>query len=362
MSLVGVKYLVAVATAAVAVAGFLGWASVNTTGKAASVPAADGSCANPGRSTPVLFVPGMGSKPSEFTSGGSASLASAVGRLPHVKVSYFDYHSYDLEWVTDPHIGPALARNIACLADKSLALGGPGKVVVIAHSMGGLALRDASAEMVAGRSVGSRVGLAVTVATPNDGSWVEGVVTSASDDQNGPGGRLGRLVIDRLMLAARTACTDRARDPRAVAGLVASCGLLLAPGSPAARAMTPGSAQLAALPPLPLSIPLYAVAGSIHLVATLGGLSASLPVDLGDLLVQRSSALAEAGHPGPGSGSFTDTCNENVSALLSDPGVLGRVGCEHGELLYAAPVINRIRGAVDTYLGRAPAQLPRGHR
>ncbi len=362
MSLAGVKYLVALATAAAAVAAVLGLVSVTTTAKVAAVPAADGSCANPGRATPVLFVPGMGAKPSEFTSGGSASLASAVGRLPGVKVSFFDYHSYDLEWVTDPHIGPALARNIACLADKSVALGGPGKVVVIAHSMGGLALRDAAAQVVAGRSVGSRVGLAVTVATPNDGSWVEGVVTSASDDQSGTGGSVGRLVIDRLMLAARTACTDRAQDPRAVAGLIASCGLLLAPGSPAARAMAPGSAQLAALPPLPTSIPLYAVAGNIHLVARLGGLSATLPVDLGDLLVQPSSALAEAGHPGPGSGSFTDSCSENVSGLLSDPGALSRVGCEHGELLYAAPVINVVRGAVDSYLDSASAQVPRRHQ
>jgi triacylglycerol lipase len=360
VNLVGVKYLAALATAAAVVAAILLWSSATASGKVGAVPAADGSCANPGRATPVLFVPGMGSRPSEFTSGGSASLASAVGRLPNVRISYFDYHSYDLEWVTDPHIGPALARTIACLGDKSQALGGPGTVVVIAHSMGGLALRDAAAQVVAGRTVASRVGLAVTVATPNDGSWVEGVVTSL-DDQSGLGGGAARLVIDRLVTAARTACTGRAQDPKALAGLAASCGLLLSPGSPAARAMAPGSPELAGLPPLPRSVPVFAVAGSIHLTAALGGMSLSLPLDLGDLLVQPSSALAEAGQGSPGSGSFTDSCSQNVSDLVSDPLALGRVGCEHGELLYAAPVIQRIQGAVDAYLDRAPAHPPGQH-
>jgi hypothetical protein len=353
--LVGVKYLVALAGAAVVVAAVLLGASFATSRKVAAIPAADGSCATPGRATPVLFVPGMGSQPTKFTTGGSASLASAVGRLPHVRISYFDYHSYDLDWVTDPHIGPALARTIACLGDKSQVLGGPGKVVVIAHSMGGLALRDAAAQVVAGRSVASRLGLAVTVATPNDGSWVEGVVTSAFGDPNATGHGIERLVVDRLLLAARSACASRAQNPKALAGLAGSCGLLLSPGSPAARAMAPGSAQLAALPPLPQSIPVFAVAGSIRLVAGLGGISAELPVDLGDLLVQQSSALAEAGRGGPGSGSFTDTCSENISRLLSDPAALSRVECEHGELLFAAPVGQGIQGAVGAYLDSTPA-------
>jgi hypothetical protein len=98
----------------------------------------------------------------------------------------------------------------------------------------------------------------------------------------------------------------------------------------------------------------FAVAGSIRLVAGLGSISAALPVDLGDLLVRPSSALAEAGRTGPGSGSFTDTCSENISRLLSDPAALSRVGCEHGELLFAAPVRQGIEGAVGAYLASPP--------
>jgi hypothetical protein len=372
----GVKYLVGLAVAGLLVAAVAWGATKGTARSAASIPAADGSCPNPGRATPVLLVPGIGAKPSEFSASGASSLASTVGRLPDVKISYFDYYPYSLEWVTDAHIGPALGRMISCLADKSAAQGGPGKVVVITHSMGGLALRDAAAEEVTGRPVASRLGLAVTIATPNDGSWVEGDLTSASTDQSGTGAAMMRMLVQQLAAATRVICageTAGASGPSAdpggttdpvgqtpdaspVAGLLASCGLLAAPDSPAARAMTPGSPQLAALPPLPQSIPVFAVAGDIDLRVSVAGVNANLPVNLGDLLVQPASALAEAGRSGPGAGSFVDTCDENLRGALSDPSQLGRVSCEHGQLLYARPVIDRVQQAVAAYLaslGRA---------
>jgi len=313
-------------------------------------PSADARCPDPGRATPIVFVHGLGSQPSDFTRYARTGVASTLAALPGVAVSYFDYHAYSFDWVTNSHIGPGLAADIACLADTSRANGGPGQVVVVAHSMGGLALREAAVETVGGRSIASRIGLAVTIATPNTGSWIEGVAAGAlrGVDPASPAG----LAAKAIEAAMRHACTSPPGEG-APAGLIEACGLLASAQSPAGRALVPGSPQLAALAPLPVAVPLFAVAGDIHLTSpavTIGplSLSVSLPAEVGDLLVKPDSALAEQGHTGPYSGTFTDSCTQSVAAAISAQ--LASASCEHGDLLYDPKVSATVSADVSRYL------------
>ena len=92
-------------------------------------------------------------------------------------VTPFDYYSTAHQatgWVTDPAIGAALATDITCLASASAAQGGPGEVIIVAHSMGGLAVRCAVDQACVGQghkaANADQIGLVVTLGTPNLGS------------------------------------------------------------------------------------------------------------------------------------------------------------------------------------------------
>jgi triacylglycerol lipase len=270
--------------------------------------------------------------------------------MPGIAASYFNYASVSTQWVTNPAIGPALARDIACLADSSAAGGGPGRVIVIAHSMGGLALRQAASDTVGREGVASRIGLAVTVATPNLGSWIDGLVGGRSASA---GADLGLL--RRFVATAGRVCSVASPQSGTGGALQQVCSLVTAPFSPAAQAMVPGSAQLAALPVLPASLPVFAVAGDITLTSGVGPLAnVALPVRVGDLLVYPQSALAEANPSGPGGGSYTADCTMAVSQL-TDGRAGGWTGCSHGGLLYDPSVISAVERSVTAYLSAHPS-------
>src|SRR4029077_5869731 len=99
-----------------------------------------------------------------------------VSEVAGIKTSTFNYQRHSLQWVTDPHIGQNLASTILCLSQSSLAKGGSGKVIVVAHSMGGLALKEAFREQP---QIASILGLVVTIRTPNDGSTMDANLTQA---------------------------------------------------------------------------------------------------------------------------------------------------------------------------------------
>ena len=316
----------------------------------AGLPAADGTCADPGRNTPILFVHGLNGSPSDFTSR-SPSLASTLAASPGVAESFFDYASASNQWVTDPRIGPALAREIACLADSSKLNGGPGKVIVVAHSMGGLALRQAASDTVASEAVATRIGLAVTVATPNTGSWIDGLAGGRNTPRPGSVDATTQRYAQAILSVATTICGSASPATAPGGPLTAMCGLVAEPVSPAAQAMVPGSDQLKALPVLPPTIPLYAVAGNIRLqtVTPFVHTRVDVPVQVGDLLVKPDSALSEAGHGGTGSGTHTANCDMSVSQI-TEAHSTGWPGCTHGGLLYDPGVSQAVDADVRAYL------------
>jgi len=130
--------------------------------------------------TPVLMVHGFTSDSSMWTAG-SPSMVQAIAAATGVQAQTFDYGGKSTQWVKDSGSGAALAGQIDCLAKGSADLGGPGKVVLVAHSMGGLAIRCATDTACSGADVSSRIGLVITLDTPNLGTSLAGTHTPVGD-------------------------------------------------------------------------------------------------------------------------------------------------------------------------------------
>jgi len=102
--------------------------------------------------------------------------------------------------------------------------------------------------------------------------------------------------------------------------------------SDAAKAFTPGSAQLDDLPRLPESVPVLAVAGSIKLRTSFWGSPPIRIGDVGDLIVSEDSALAASRTTDSIGGQKVIDCGEVDVHLLPRSVALSQAGmrCWHG--------------------------------
>jgi pimeloyl-ACP methyl ester carboxylesterase len=218
------------------------------------------------------------------------SLIGQFQGIPGAAVFTFDYHPYSARWVDDAHLGPALGKVIDCLYRAS----GRQKVIVVAHSMGGLIARYAATHAgLTGNDRGGEISTVVTFGTPETGSLAAllaetGARLAASTDD--------ALAVIRLVLSA---CGTLASGDIETGTL---CDELPVPvrafESAAGEALRAGSPQLAALKPWPRSVYLDALAGNVTFEVPRAGWF-SLPwstqsVDVGDVIVTRDSALAAA--------------------------------------------------------------------
>jgi len=215
---------------------------------------------------PVLFVHGFNSSSQTWTRPATttwttydrtdnASAVELVGGIDGALPVLFDYRDRALEWVDDPAIGPALADVIECLSRES-----GNKVIVIAHSMGGLATRFALGDPV----VAAEVSMVITLGTPNLGSFGPHIVNglddfaATADRWNRTAERNGSPAVAavseafsaqyRAWLSLRENCAQQiARRP-----VAQICGeltpLVAAMDSPAGRGLAAGSHELDMLP------------------------------------------------------------------------------------------------------------------
>jgi pimeloyl-ACP methyl ester carboxylesterase len=236
----------------------------------------DSAPVTPGQ-VPVLFVHGINSGPGmwdAYLQGQQKSLRTLASEIPGAATYAFSYQDAGLAWVTDNRIGPALATAITCLANSSQR-----KVVVVAHSMGGLATQFALGQTIAGTSVANRVSTVVTLGTPFQGSKFLRVAQAAragGDTVAAAGGRRDLAIALETTLAA---CAKWGQQELA-AGSENPCGLAAVSDSPVGTALQYGSSQIGELPTWPNDVRVIALAGDIEApipVADLRPPSASTP-------------------------------------------------------------------------------------
>jgi pimeloyl-ACP methyl ester carboxylesterase len=115
---------------------------------------------------PVVFVHGWTGQPMTAT-------AAKVRKKMHGHVSTFsfDYSHWAAYWASNDHIAPRLAKYVNCVSAAYKKAHGDGRVVLVAHSMGGLAIRYAMARgKVAHPIPASTAQWIITVDTPFLGS------------------------------------------------------------------------------------------------------------------------------------------------------------------------------------------------
>jgi lysophospholipase L1-like esterase len=275
----------------------------------------------------VLMVHGFAGRPSAWTQPIDASLRASnrahgftiveqVRRLGDVDVWLIDYHAASTLWVTDRAVGGVIAAAIDCLAE---AYDRP--IGVMAHSMGGLAVRQVASQ----DDRASRIAAVVTFGTPHTGS----------DDAAMYAALLGLTQEPSWLDLVAPAHVQILRACGLLTTLDASaCGPLLriafAFDSEAGRALRTGSAKLAELPAWPAhdastsdaapdSFPTLSLAGELEIAyqASFGLFYQDIARSrFGDAIVTSASATAL--------GSETDVglCRHNYR---NDLGVLGAV-------------------------------------
>lgn len=239
---------------------------------------------------PVLLVHGYNSGPSTWDANTRNGFTSISG----VCITVFDYEKWSTHWVNESHIGPQLATTIEALSAASKTGGGTGKVIIVAHSMGGLAARCALASSCNGgdSDVADHVRELITLGTPNTGTYLRG---------NGLQG-VGEKTLGSLLSST---CYVSFNGANPICEFVRAIGT-----SEATRAFTPESAQLNALPEMPADIPVFAMAAHVEAVTSLFGWQSVDIGNAGDLIVKEDSALDQGVRYGKLGGTQTIDCGE----------------------------------------------------
>lgn len=283
-----------------------------------------------GTKVPVLLVHGFGSNGGMWSQG-SPSMENAITSIVGAKrVQSFDYEAHHFDWVTDRSIGLKLAQNIHCLAQSSRAGGGAGKVIVT-HSMGGLALRDAANRVIGDGRVASDIGLVINIATPNLGSPLATVF----------GGGL------------RWYCSFIVGDVPDKGSEISRCL-----GSAAITGMRQGSKELRALPRLPAGIPVRAIAGDMTLIVRpFPAWPVGIDLD-SDVVVDVRSATFGHTDTGMGDGAFVFRCDLRHYRTYGSFNYQGGQ-CEHNTLPMTGYVQTAVVDGICEYLAmRSPTHSP----
>lgn len=254
---------------------------------------------NFGTKIPVLLVHGFDSNPGMWDTGGNSSMKAKIGQMSGVYVAKpFDYSNNHFDWVDEDAIAGNLAQTIDCLAQNSLHQGGAGKVIIVAHSMGGLATREALSKTVSGRNVADGVGLVITLGTPNTGAPLSDAATALHINQD---------LLPEMGLPWYCAFM-MGGNPSHANGLGEGTEFTKCMNSSAITGMAMGSSQLQQLPRFPAQVPVRAIAGDVTITTQF--LFGTSSLDTGsDIVVPVSSATNEFTSQGSGDGQFVFKCD-----------------------------------------------------
>ncbi len=263
------------------------------------------------------------------------SLQQSLESLPGTTLYAFDYSQTAAEWIGGSDVVDGLAASI-----RQLALETRAPVDVVAHSMGGLALRHAVA---AHPDLVPMIGQVITVGTPtlgSDAAMLLDVISLATGTVIGAGSAGRALIVPALVGLCNR---DLEADAMNGCGLPTWLRTSIANTGEAGRALHAGSAELADMPDWPAVLEVHAIAGDGRLRA--GG----FVVSIGDGLVSRDSAVAEADT------AFVVRCEDRVApgvtgvaAALGGDGALSFGGgeCAHDGLLRNADVVQNVRDVI----------------
>lgn len=323
-----------VATAAFLITTFAMALSPSTSD--AATPSA--SCdAGVGTRQVVLLVHGFNSGPTTWTSDNVDARAYLAGDTTKTCTATFDYKNHSTDWVTNENIGPALAKRIVNLADASRTGKGPGKVIVVGHSMGGLATRCAVSPSCSGvNGVASDIDGVITFGTPHLGTFTKGYGRSLITDVLGPA------------LSARCQLGD------SIWRLI-GCGQVEAFGtSDAARAFTPGSGELSRLPTFPSdsTFSVTALAGSVEIKTSFWGHAAINLANVGDMVVdEKSATAARRSVKGVGGSEIFDCGYLNITYLPIGPASLiqpkGALKCWHSDETHNEKFLSKAKATIE---------------
>ncbi len=276
---------------------------------------------------PLLTVHGFRSDAETWQSG-DPSMDKVLRKIEVISIQDgFDYKPYHMRWVTDENIGPRLARRIACIAQSSREEGGKGEVIVIGHSMGGLATQFAANQTVNGRRVADDIGLAIPIGTPFAGSQLA----------------------DWTMTLARAYCSAQhitLVGGKTIRGNPNKCEAMLDTYT-AIGGLRQDSAKLRELPPFPPDVPVHTIVGNVQ-EAKFNIFGVELKPLNSDLVVATDSATKGNAHPSHGGGKSTVDC----VSVWPIPG-FSDASCEHSRLLTDKNVQTRVVDAITQYLRRA---------
>ena len=282
---------------------------------------------------PVLLVHGFLSDPD---GGWGTESEGPIQRALEAKghqVERFDYAELATKWVTNRRIGPRLADAVLALSSEYKKRCGDGKIIMVAHSMGGLAARcalDASCGKREG--VPDAVGLIVTLGTPYLGSHLRTATRDLAAD------------LASRYPALLALCAPRIGDLFTQGIREEACryidALLV---SEAGRAFTLGSSALAELPPFPRQVAVRALAGQV--LVPLRTASSVRIYNLGDMVVGFESATAGS------------TSHSYGGSRVINCGVFPEISCWHGNLtktqLFVDDVSSTVQGYQDSATKRA---------
>lgn len=271
------------------------------------------------------------SRPVEWSSDGDPavdlrSLQERLSELPDTTVFAFDYSSMAALWVGHTATAPALAGVIDCLAAES-----GDTVDIVAHSMGGLALRYALGGSNEG--VASHVGQVITVATPNEGSQVASAVSILGDATQSLFSSASLLAQIAVPAIVGICNREMESDARVGCDIPPSVRTVFAVAGDGGQALRAGSAELSSVPEWPSSVKVHAIAGDYRIHVTAGlvppeiftalrdaaglfGLDVRPALDeeieAGDGIVEVSSATADA------DSSFIARCDVTVELTTTE--------------------------------------------